>query len=350
MTELFNFIKKETPSPDTEGFHSGAPDAGTLDSGGFGESAGASGPAIIDSDERGFEKDVLQESMVRPVIVDFWAPWCGPCKQLGPMLEKAVQAAGGAVRLVKIDIDKSRLLAGQLQIQSIPTVYAFFQGQPVDGFAGAQPESQIKAFVEQLVQIGGGNPAQAGMDAALAEAEARIEAGDTPHAAAILEALLEQDGDQIRARTSLASLMVGEGQLAAARRLIDEAPKHQNRDSDLLAVRARLEVKETAAQNAGDSGEEEQKLRTRLDKNPADHAARFRLAELLAGQERFEEAIGELLNLLAQDRHWSPASEQAENEQEDHARHTLLKYFEALGPTHPATLTGRRRLSSLLFA
>ena len=311
----------------------------------MGSGGAQSGPDIIDSDERGFEKDVLQESMTRPVIVDFWATWCGPCKQLGPMLEKAVQAAGGAVRLVKIDIDKSRLLAGQLQIQSVPTVYAFFQGQPIDGFAGAQPESQIKAFVDQLVQMGGGNPAQAGIDAALAEAQARVDAGETTHAAAIFEALLEQDADQIQARTGLASLLVGEGQLAEARRLIDEAPNHQNRDADLLAVRARLEVKETATQSSGDSGKEEQNLRAQLDKNPADHAARFRLAELLAGQEQFEEAIGELLTLLAQDRHWSP-----DDEQEDHARHTLLKYFEALGPTHPATLTGRRRLSSLLFA
>ena len=347
MTDIFDFIRKDTPSADSGTFDSGGP--GTSPGESTGASSTQNGPDIIDSDERGFEKDVLQESMKRPVIVDFWATWCGPCKQLGPMLEKAVQAAGGAVRLVKIDIDKSRLLAGQLQIQSVPTVYAFFQGQPIDGFAGAQPESQIKAFVEQLVQMGGGNPAQAGIDAALAEAQARIDAGDTTHAAAIFEALLEQDADQIQARTGLASLLAGEGQLAEARRLIDEAPAHQNRDTDLLAVRARLEVKEAATQgagqNAGDSGKEEQNLRAQLDKNPADHAARFRLAELLAGHEQFEEAIGELLTLLAQDRHWSP-----DDEQEDHARHTLLKYFEALGPTHPATLTGRRRLSSLLFA
>jgi putative thioredoxin len=286
---------------------------------------------IKDTTTTGFRQDVIAESMHQPVLVDFWAPWCGPCKQLTPVIEKAVKAAGGKVKLVKMNIDEHPQIAGQLGIQSIPAVYAFSQGQPVDGFMGALPEGQIKAFIERLV----GPVGPGAVEELLAEAAALAEAGDAAAAAELYAAVLAEEPDNIPALAGLVKLHVSLEDLEGARRFLAMVPAAAANDPAIAGARAALELAEQAA-SLGDLAEFER----RLAADPDDHAARFDLAVGLSAKGEREQAVDQLLTIVKRDRTWN----------DDGARKQLVQFFDAWGPKDPATLGGRRRLASLLFA
>jgi putative thioredoxin len=286
---------------------------------------------VKDTTTAAFRQDVLAESMQQPVLVDFWAPWCGPCKQLGPIIEKAVKAAGGKVKLVKLNIDDHPQIPGQLGIQSIPAVIAFSRGQPADGFVGALPESQVTAFIERLV-----GPLGAGVvGEILEEADQLIASGDAAGAAQLYAEVLAQEPDNTRAIAALAKLHVEMGDVEAAKQFLAMAPADKANDTAIAAARAAVELAEQAA-SLGDLGDLEQ----RLAANPLDHQTRFDLALALNAQGKREEAADHLLEIVRRDRGWN----------DDGARKQLLQFFEAWGPTDEATLAGRRRLSSILFA
>jgi putative thioredoxin len=288
---------------------------------------------IKDTTTAAFTADVLQESRKQPVLVDFWAPWCGPCKQLTPALERAVRAAGGAVKLVKMNIDDHPSIAGQLGIQSIPAVIAFKNGQPVDGFMGAIPESQINEFIRK---VGGKNGGGANRIAeVLTQAGQALAAGDIDTAAQIYNAVLDQAPDNVEAAAGLAGILFEQGELDAAGELIDSIPEGAKEVPALAAVRAKLALARDAAK-LGDPAA----LERRLGENPKDHEARFDLAMIQNVQGKRGEAADNLLAIIKADRTW----------REDGARQQLLKFFEAWGPTDEATLSARRRLSSLLFS
>ncbi len=294
---------------------------------------GSAGDLIKDSDIESFMTDVIEGSRDVPVIVDFWAPWCGPCKQLTPILEKAVRDAKGKVRMVKVNIDENPEIAQQLRIQSIPTVYAFKGGRPVDGFQGALPESQVKEF---LKRISGGAAAQPSpIEAALEQAKAALDAGDAGTASALYGQILAHEAGNVPAAAGLARCYVGAGDLAKAKTLLDGLPAEAQKDNDVASARAAIELAEQA-QAAGELGTLEAKLR----ENPADHQARFDLAVALFGANRREEAFDHLLDLFKRARTWN----------DDAARKQMVKFFEVLGPTHALTIASRKRLSSLMFA
>ncbi|HYI70187.1 MAG TPA: co-chaperone YbbN [Skermanella sp.] len=298
--------------------------------------AGSQPPAdlIKDSGDATFMADVMEASRTVPVIVDFWAPWCGPCKQLGPLLEKNVRAAKGAVRMVKIDIDKNPQIAGQLRIQSIPAVYAFFQGRPVDGFAGAQPESQIKQFIDRLVKMGGG-AADDGLEEALDAAAEALEAGDAATASSIYNQILQHEPANASAFAGLARCLISVSDFDRARQLLDGATPEQAKNAEVIAARSALDLAEQSA-SVGPVDD----LTARLAADPNDHEARFDLAMAYYASGKREEAVEELLELVRRDREW--------NEQQ--ARKQLVKFFEAFGPTDKLTLMARRKLSSILFS
>ena len=277
-----------------------------------------------------FRQDVIAESMKQPVLVDFWAPWCGPCKQLTPVIEKAVKAAGGKVKLVKMNIDEHPQIAGQLGVQSIPAVFAFDRGQPVDGFMGAQPDAKVKAFIERLV-----GPGSAAADELLAEAASRLEAGDPGGAAELYGAVLAEDPENVTAIAALAKLHVETGDLEGARRFLEMAPAAKANDPAIAGARAAIEVAEQSA-SLGDLAAFE----ARIAADPNDHQARFDLALGLGGTNKREEAADQLLAIIRKDRGWN----------DEAARKQLVQFFEAWGPMDPATLAGRRRLSSILFS
>ena len=285
---------------------------------------------IKEGTDAGFAKDVVEESHKQPVIVDFWATWCGPCRQLGPMLEKAVTAAGGAVKLVKIDIDKHPAFAGQLRVQSIPAVFAFADGQPVDGFLGALPESEIKAFIGRLV----GEAGKSDVDRLLDLGRESVEVSDMGGAAQAYAHALQLEPTNVKAIAGLARVYMAGGDVDQARQIAALAPPDAN-DPDLAGVRAALEL---ASADAGAS--DTAALEQRVAQNPKDHQARFDLAGALAAQNRFQESADQLLRIVEQDREWN---EQA-------ARKQLLKIFDAAGPGAEVTRDGRRRLSSILFS
>lgn len=290
--------------------------------------AGAGGDWIKEGSDAGFMADVVNASKDVTVIVDFWATWCGPCKQLTPSLEKAVNAMGGAVRLVKIDVDKNPVYAGQLRVQSIPTVYAFKDGQPVDGFMGALPDSQVKAFVEKVA----GPPPPGEVDELLGMAAESLKLGDLGGAAQAFAQVLDLEPGNVKAIGGLARIYMTGGDMEQAAEIAALAPPDA-KDPDLEAVRAALKLAENAS---SETAEFEQ----RLAANPDDHEARFELAGALAGQGNFAAAADHLLEIVARDRTWN----------EEAARKQLLTVFEAAGLASDVAKNGRRRLSSLLFS
>ena len=311
----------------------------TMISAGNGAAPGANGTGALikNSDTKGFMADVIEASRTVPVIVDFWAPWCGPCKQLGPALEKAVNEAKGAVRMVKIDIDKNQQLAAQMRIQSIPAVYAFYQGQPVDGFVGALPDSQVKTFVTKLAGLAAGG-AEAGpspVEEALEQAEESMTAGDHGTAKAIFDQVLTHEAGNLKAIAGLTLAEIAAKDVKAARTAFERAPADKRADAALAKAKAALELAEQGASAAGKLGEYEAALAA--DAN--NHQARFDRAMALYASGQQEQAIDDLLEIVSRKRDWN----------EEGARKQLVKFFEAMGPIHALTLSGRRRLSSLLF-
>jgi len=292
---------------------------------------GAGNDAVVDTTTQAFPKDVLEASRQRPVLVDFWAPWCGPCKTLSPIIEKAVRDAKGTVKLVKMNIDDHPAIAGQLGIQSIPAVIAFSNGQPVDGFIGSLPESQVKAFIERVA----GPPKGAGADKLIEEAEALLAAGNTSGAADLFAQALKVEPQSVAATAGLARSFLANGELEGARQTLAMLPESAAKDPKVAAVRAQLDL---AAQTAalGDPAA----LEARLAADPGDLQARFDLALLKnQGGDRLG-AADDLLEILRKNRNWD----------EERARKQLLQFFEAWGPADEATLAGRRKLSSMLFA
>jgi putative thioredoxin len=291
-------------------------------------------PYIKDSGLETFAADVLEASREVPVIVDFWAPWCGPCKQLGPALERAVNDAKGAVKLVKVNIDENQEIARQLRIQSIPTVYAFKNGQPVDGFMGAVPQSQIKTFVASLT----GDAAHGGHDHAaevLAAADEAFAAGDISTAAQAFAHVLQDEPGHPKAVAGLARCYLKSGDVERAKQTLQLVRPDGVADEAIRAVEAELSLQEQAAK-AGDTAP----LRAKLEANPKDHQARYDLALALDGAGQREEAIEQLLELVRLDRKWN----------DEAARKHLVTLFEAMGPTDERTLAARRKLSGILFS
>ena len=296
----------------------------------IGQEAGAPG-AIVDSTTQTFTADVIDASMEQPVIVDFWAPWCEPCKTLGPTLEKIVNAAQGKVKLVKVDIDQNQEIAMQMRIQSIPAVFAFKNGQPVDGFVGAQSESQVKSFVERLTGPIGPTPVEQAME----QAQKALDEEDFNSASNIYSQVLKHAPDEAAAVAGMARSLLGMGDAAGAREVLDAVDDKLAAHADIEGARAALEL----AERSEESGDETE-LRTRLEADENDHQARYDLAMAHYAQARNEEAIDELLEIVKRARSWN----------EEAAREMLLQIFEALGPTHELTVAGRRKLSSILFS
>ncbi|MDO6728146.1 thioredoxin [Cognatishimia sp. 1_MG-2023] len=298
---------------------------------------GAEAPAtdlIKDVSEATFMQDVVDASMQAPVIVDFWAPWCGPCKTLGPALEAAVTKAKGAVTMAKVNVDENQAIAGQLRVQSIPTVFAFYQGQPIDGFQGAVPPSEIEDFVKRVAEKAGVE-ADGGLGEALETAEEMLTQGAAEDAAQVFAAILEEDPMSALAFSGLARSHIALGDLDQAEAILNGVPAEISEASEIESVRAQIDLAKQA-ESAGPVTE----LRAVVDGNPDDHQARFDLALALVAADDQEAAVNELLELFRRDREWNDGAAKAQ----------LFTIFDALTPQDPVVLNGRRRLSSMIFA
>jgi putative thioredoxin len=287
--------------------------------------------SVKDTTTQTFVKDVVEESKHQPVLVDFWAPWCGPCKQLTPVLEKAVKAAKGKVKLVKMNIDEHPAIPGQMGIQSIPAVIAFVNGQPADGFMGALPESQVIAFLERLTKDRIGGEAKDLLNAA----DTALAEGDAAGAAELYSQLLAEDPENVPALAGLVRCYVKTGALDQAKQTLAMVPEAKRNDAAVGAARAALELAEQA-KTLGPVTELEQKVAA----NPLDHQARFDLALALNGKGQHLDALEQLISIVKRDRKWN----------DDGARKQLVQFFDAWGPTDEATIEGRKKLSSILFS
>ncbi|MCO6384494.1 MAG: thioredoxin [Vannielia sp.] len=295
--------------------------------------APAADDLIKDVNEADFMKEVIEASQEVPVIVDFWATWCGPCKTLGPQLEAAVAAQKGRVKMAKVDVDRNQAIAGQLRIQSIPTVYAFWQGQPVDGFQGALPESQLKEFVEKIAAMG--PEADGGLADAIAAAEEMLEEGAAADAAEVFAGVLEEEAENPQAYGGLIRAYLAAGQAEQAEALLTNAPASLAGNAELEAARAQIELLKQA-ENAGPLAE----LTAAVEADPDNHQARFDLATALQAAGDSEGAVAQLLELFRRDREWNEGAAKAQ----------LFTIFDALKPQDPVVLAGRRKLSSMIFA
>lgn len=291
---------------------------------------------VKDGADQTFMADVIEASRETPVIVDFWAPWCGPCKTLAPALEKAVRGAKGKVKLVKINIDEHPGVAGQLGVKSIPAVFAFDRGRPVDGFMGAIPESQIRMFVDKLSNLGGPDPAAADLEEALKEAATALAEGDVGGAAQVYAAVLQADPENVKAIAGLARCYIAAGEIDQARDMLSMVPEDKAKDADIQSVRAAIELASAAPAGGADTAAFDAALKG----NPNDHQARYDLAGALAARGDLEGAVNELLTIVEKDRDWNEGA----------ARAQVLKIFEAAGLTSDIAKNGRRRLSAILFS
>ena len=298
-------------------------------------SAPADADIIKDTTEAAFMTDVVEASQSVPVIVDFWAPWCGPCKTLGPLLEDAVRAAKGAVKMVKINVDEAQMIAGQLQVQSIPTVYAFHKGQPIDGFQGAVPGSEITAFVERVIKASGGEAPGDSLNDAVDAAEEMLTEGAAVDAAQTFAAILGEDPAHAAAYGGLVRAHIAMDDLDQAEAILNGAPAEISSAPELEAAHAQLQLARQAA-DAGPVAE----LRAAVEANPDDHKARFDLAQALHASDDAAGAVDTLLDLFQRDREWNDGA----------AKTQLFIVFDALKPSDPIVLNGRRRLSSIIFA
>lgn len=296
-----------------------------------GETAAATDNAIKDTTTATFMADVIEESKRQPVLVDFWAPWCGPCKQLTPVLEKAVRAAKGKVKLAKMDIDKNPEIPGQMGIQSIPAVIAFVNGQPADGFMGALPEGQVMQFLERLTKgaVGGEEKDL------LKEADAALTANDSAGAAQLYAQVLAADSSNVAAMAGLARCYVAAGSIEQAKKTLEMVPEAKRTDAAVVAAQAALDLAEQA-KSVGPLDD----LQAKAAANPADHQARFDLAVALNAAGKRTEAAQHLLDIIKRERKWN----------DDAARKQLVQFFDAWGPADDATLAGRKKLSSILFS
>ncbi len=286
---------------------------------------------VKDGTDQGFMADVVEQSRTTPVIVDFWAPWCGPCSTIGPPLERAVRSAGGKVRLVKINIDENPGVAGQLGVRSIPAVYAFDQGRPIDGFIGAIPESQIKLFVDRLA----GADLSAEIEPLLEQAAESVTLGDIGGAAQAYTVVLQLDPANAKAIAGMARIALSAGDIENAQEILTMVPPEKANDPDIASVRAAIELAGNAA-NVGDNDE----LGAKVAANPNDLDARFEYAEALSARGDLEAASEQLLTIIEKNREWNEGA----------ARAQLLKVFEAAGPVSDVTKQGRRKLSAILFS
>ena len=289
---------------------------------------------IKEVSEATFMQDVIEASKEKPVIVDFWAPWCGPCKTLGPQLEEAVKATKGALTMAKVNVDENQMIAGQMQVQSIPTVFAFANGQPVDGFQGAVSASEIKAFVDRVVAANGGE-VENGLDSAIKSAEQMLIEGDFEAAIETFSAILEEDSTNLKSYVGLIKSHLALDDLDQAEAILNGVPIEISQNPEFESVHAQIELAKQARE-AGPIND----LVFLVEQKPDDHDARFKLAQALHGAGQIEEAVDQLLELFKRDREWNDGA----------AKSQLLTIFEALEPNNAIVLSGRRQLSSMIFA